>query len=142
MPNGSSCRSSEYHARETQSVSAISDMHISEVLTRTRRRELEAALSKAENSTDVIIQSRLKRKQSKSTRGSQFRGVSKNGKKWQVKISINSNVSCRFNSWEILRSTTLVQSLLNPRQPGFMTNMPFLPMDSVQKPISPIPHLR
>jgi hypothetical protein len=59
-------------------------MQISEILTKTRRKELQAALRKAEKDTDFIITTRIKRKESKSTRGSLFRGVSKNGKKWQV----------------------------------------------------------
>jgi len=61
-------------------------LQISEVLTRTRRKELENALKRAKQDSEIVIQSRLKRKQSKSTRGSAFRGVSKNGKKWQVRI--------------------------------------------------------
>lgn len=59
-------------------------MQISEILTKTRRKELQAALRKAENDTELVITTRIKRKESKSTRGSLFRGVSKNGKKWQV----------------------------------------------------------
>lgn len=59
-------------------------MAISEILTKTRRRELEQALKKAVKETEIIVHTRLKRKLTKSTRGSQYRGVSKNGKKWQV----------------------------------------------------------
>ena len=59
-------------------------MQISEILTKTRRKELQAALRKAEKDTELVITTRIKRKESKSTRGSLFRGVSKNGKKWQV----------------------------------------------------------
>ena len=61
------------------------EVQISEVLTRTRRKELENALKKAKGDNEIVIQSRLKRKLSKSTRGSAYRGVSKNGKKWQVR---------------------------------------------------------
>lgn len=60
------------------------DVQITEILTKTRRKELDNALKKAKSDSDVIISSRLKKKLSKSTRGSQYRGVSKNGKKWQV----------------------------------------------------------
>ena len=60
------------------------DVQITEILTKTRRKELDNALKKAKVDSDVIISSRLKKKLSKSTRGSQYRGVSKNGKKWQV----------------------------------------------------------
>jgi hypothetical protein len=58
---------------------------ISELLTRTRRVELENALA---NEVDgaVLLQSRMKKKQSRSLRGSAYRGVSKNGKKWQVQL--------------------------------------------------------
>ena len=62
------------------------EVQISEILTKTRRKELENALKKAKTDSDVIITSRLKRKLSKSTRGSSYRGVSKNGKKWQVTL--------------------------------------------------------
>lgn len=58
--------------------------HISELLTKTRRRELEAALRKATSLSTVVIQGKSKKKISKSQRGSTYRGVSKNGKKWQV----------------------------------------------------------
>lgn len=44
------------------------------------------ALEKATSEDQVIISSRLKRKISKSNRGSAYRGVSKNGKKWQVSL--------------------------------------------------------
>ena len=74
--------SSEAHSQK--SGDAKNELQISEVLTRTRRKELESALKKTKSDSDVVIQSRLKRKISKSTRGSAFRGVSKNGKKWQV----------------------------------------------------------
>jgi hypothetical protein len=53
-------------------------------MNKTRRKELESALDKTKTSSDFIIQSKLKKKMSKSTRGSKYRGVSKNGKKWQV----------------------------------------------------------
>jgi hypothetical protein len=66
-------------------------MQISEILTKTRRKELEAALKRAKSDHDMIITSRLKKKTTKSTRGSQYRGVSKNGKKWQVYTIINVN---------------------------------------------------
>jgi hypothetical protein len=42
------------------------------------------ALAKTSSDDDTLIKSRLKKKISKSSRGSLFRGVSKNGKKWQV----------------------------------------------------------
>lgn len=45
---------------------------------------MEQALKKASKDSEVVIHTKLKRKMTKSTRGSQFRGVSKNGKKWQV----------------------------------------------------------
>lgn len=60
-------------------------MHISELLTKTRRAELETALTKEASLKAIIISSKLKRKISKSLRGSSYRGVSKNGKKWQVR---------------------------------------------------------
>jgi hypothetical protein len=44
------------------------------------------ALKKAADRNAFIIKTRLKRKISKSDRGSQYRGVSKNGKKWQVQL--------------------------------------------------------
>eukprot|EP00347_Sterkiella_histriomuscorum_P024328 403331510 len=70
----------------SQSQEQKSDLQITEVLTKTRRKELETALTKATSQDQVVIQSKLKRKQTKSTRGSQYRGVSKNGKKWQVQL--------------------------------------------------------
>ncbi|CDW76020.1 ap2-like ethylene-responsive transcription factor ant-like [Stylonychia lemnae] len=63
-----------------------SELQITEVLTKTRRKELEAALKKTTSEDQLILQSKLKRKQTKSSRGSQYRGVSKNGKKWQVQL--------------------------------------------------------
>lgn len=55
-------------------------MQISEILTKTRRKELESVLNKTLNNSEFIILTRLKKKISKSSRGSQYRGVSKNGK--------------------------------------------------------------
>lgn len=75
------------------------EMEISEFLTRSRRKELEHTLAKTTSLSDVIIKSKLKKKLSKSSRGSKFRGVSKNGKKWQVRIQILTTYF-RFNSWE------------------------------------------
>ena len=60
-------------------------LQISELLTRTRRVELENALANEDNAA-VLLQSRLKKKKSRSLRGSAYRGVSKNGKKWQVQL--------------------------------------------------------
>ena len=73
-------------------VEAKNELQISEVLTRTRRKELENALKKAKAESEIVIQSRLKRKLSKSTRGSAYRGVSKNGKKWQVSNFLYNNL--------------------------------------------------
>lgn len=60
-------------------------LQISELLTRTRRVELENALANEEDGA-VLLQSRMKKKLSRSLRGSAYRGVSKNGKKWQVQL--------------------------------------------------------
>ena len=64
----------------------------SDIMTKTRRNELLISLYSSKNENVVLIQTRLKRKQSRSLRGSQFRGVSKNGKKWQVSIKTNASV--------------------------------------------------
>jgi len=46
--------------------------------------ELEAALSRLPDSSDIILWSKVKTFSTMSTRGSRYRGVSKNGNKWQV----------------------------------------------------------
>jgi hypothetical protein len=63
----------------------LDDPHISELLTKKRRRELINGVNKAPNSQSPVIVTKIKSKQSRSSRGSDFRGVSKNGKKWQVR---------------------------------------------------------
>jgi hypothetical protein len=68
----------------TSSEKPEEEMEISQFLTRSRRRELENLLIKTKNESDLIIKSKLKLKISRSARGSRYRGVSKNGKKWQV----------------------------------------------------------
>jgi hypothetical protein len=57
---------------------------LTEILMDAKKRELEIALSKIPDTNDVILWSKNKRQISKSNRGSRFRGVSRNGKKWQV----------------------------------------------------------
>lgn len=52
----------------------------------TKKRELEIVLSKIPETGEVILWQKNKRQISKSDRGSQFRGVSRNGKKWQVQL--------------------------------------------------------
>ena len=64
----------------------------SDIMTKTRRNELLISLYSSKNENVVLITTRLKLKQSRSLRGSQFRGVSKNGKKWQVSIKTNASV--------------------------------------------------
>lgn len=68
------------------SIEDKNEIQISEVLNKTRRKELENALKRAKSDLDIVIASKRKKKLSKSTRGSNFRGVSKNGKKWQVSL--------------------------------------------------------
>ena len=75
---------SKQNDKEQLSGEERNEVQISEILTKTRRKELENALRKAQSDSEIIISSKLKRKISKSSRGSNFRGVSKNGKKWQV----------------------------------------------------------
>jgi len=57
---------------------------LTEILMEAKKRELEMALAKIPDTNDVILWSKNKRQITKSNRGSRFRGVSKNGKKWQV----------------------------------------------------------
>ena len=55
-----------------------------EILMDAKKKELEIALSKIPCSTETLIWSRPKNQISRSNRGSRYRGVSRNGKKWQV----------------------------------------------------------
>ena len=55
---------------------------ITEVLMDAKKRELEIALSKIPDTHEIILWSKNKKQLSKSTRGSRYRGVSRNGKKW------------------------------------------------------------
>jgi len=55
-----------------------------EILMDSKKKELEIALSKIPDSDDPILFAKSKDQVSRSTRGSTFRGVSRNGKKWQV----------------------------------------------------------
>jgi hypothetical protein len=59
----------------------------SEILIKAKKEELGAALAQLiSQEQDVVIWSKGKNKLSKSNRGSKYRGVSKNGKKWQVQL--------------------------------------------------------
>jgi hypothetical protein len=53
-----------------------------EILMDAKKKELEIALSKISSTNETLIWSRAKNSLSKSNRGSRYRGVSKNGKKW------------------------------------------------------------
>jgi hypothetical protein len=77
-------------------------MQISDILTKTRRKELDMALNKCLKDSDLVIQTRIKRKELKSNRGSLYRGVSRNGKKWQVR---NISRGAIYSPWSIIGST-------------------------------------
>jgi hypothetical protein len=47
-----------------------------------KKTELEIALSKIPDSQEIIIWSKRKDPSTRSARGSRYRGVSRNGKKW------------------------------------------------------------
>ena len=49
-----------------------------------RYQELKEILAKTESENAVMIKSRPKKRLIQTERGSKYRGVSKNGKKWQV----------------------------------------------------------
>ena len=53
-----------------------------EILMDSKKKELEIALSKIPDDLDYLIQQKPKSQISKSDRGSKYRGVSRNGKKW------------------------------------------------------------
>jgi len=57
-----------------------------EILMDAKKKELEIALSKIPDTSDIILWSKNKHQLTKSTRGSRYRGVSRNGKKWQVQL--------------------------------------------------------
>lgn len=66
--------------------SAMMDPQIQEFLNGPKRAEIEMLLSKTLDNSSIILWSKPKNSISKSSRGSKFRGVSKNGKKWQVQL--------------------------------------------------------
>ena len=51
-----------------------------------KRQELQKQLDELSGDDKVVIWSKMKPTISKSSRGSKYRGVSKNGKKWQVQL--------------------------------------------------------
>ncbi len=57
--------------------------HLMEVLMQSKRNELEMAVQRTNEETDIIMRSNQKAP-SRSPNSSQFRGVFKNGSKWQV----------------------------------------------------------
>lgn len=57
-----------------------------EILTDAKKKELEIALQNIPNSNEVILHAKSKKQISKSSRGSKYRGVSRNGGKWQVQL--------------------------------------------------------
>jgi hypothetical protein len=57
-----------------------------EILMAAKKKELEIALVRMPDSNDPILWSKPKKNLSRSSRGSRFRGVSRNGKKWQVQL--------------------------------------------------------
>ena len=59
---------------------------MSGMLIEAKKMEVEIALSQIPDSQDIVIWCKKKRMLSKSVRGSRFRGVSKNGRKWQVQL--------------------------------------------------------
>ena len=61
-------------------------MQITEILAKSRRKELINTLTKTQSSLETIIRTKILKKELKSTRGSIYRGVSRNGKKWQVQL--------------------------------------------------------
>ena len=61
-------------------------MQITQILAKSRRQELLNALNNALKDYELIIKTRIKMKELKSQRGSTYRGVSRNGQKWQVQL--------------------------------------------------------
>ena len=51
-----------------------------------RYQELKEILAKTESENTVMIKSKPKKRLIQTERGSKYRGVSKNGKKWQVSL--------------------------------------------------------
>ena len=50
--------------------------------------ELRQSIERTENPSATLIKSRPKKRRSVTQRGSKYRGVSKNGRKWQVRTSL------------------------------------------------------
>lgn len=66
-----------------RSKEAPNDEVLTEFLMETKKREIEISLSQLADNNDIILWSKNKLQSSfRSLRGSRFRGVSRNGKKW------------------------------------------------------------
>ena len=61
---------------------------IEKIVQRSRINELEQAIEVITDDEEVIIEAEA-REVKETKRGSKFRGVSKNGKKWQVRVFNN-----------------------------------------------------
>ena len=58
--------------------------------------ELQEVMQKTASEATVMIKSRPKKRQMETERGSKYRGVSKNGKKWQVSSRNRYNIFTTF----------------------------------------------
>ena len=54
-----------------------------------RLEDLKAHVAKITNPSQIVIKKKPRRRGLESQRGSKYRGVSKNGKKWQVQVQLN-----------------------------------------------------
>ena len=80
-----SCHTLPNMGCETNGTGHSKDIQVEEMIER-KKRELLLELNKIEGSDTIILWNKPKTQISKSTRGSKFRGVSRNGRKWQVQL--------------------------------------------------------
>ena len=100
---------------------------------KTKLAELIIAL-KQEKDSEMVMINKIKKHSNygvaKTSRASRYRGVSKNGHKWQVSDKFNTSTaheykkSYRFRSSPITRRNTLVRSRAKPSLPRFTTSEP------------------
>jgi hypothetical protein len=92
-----------------------------------RRQEIIDSLHKIPDDDQVVING-VPRAFTGSKRGSNFRGVSVNGKKWQVR-NILPNIYYRLWSWASARNAITEASRMNQMLQNFMISTQFSPKE-------------
>jgi hypothetical protein len=106
----------------------VNKVKIPQKLIDNRRQEIVDSLAKIPDDDQIVIKG-VPRAFTGSKRGSNFRGVSVNGKKWQVRILL-PKIYYRLWSWVLARNAITEASRTKQMLQNFMISTQFSPKES------------